>query len=280
MADVKTLTKVARHLSQCFPYFFKHSSRTDLFMNKFCITSALAAALFIANSQSVQADTVLGLYLGADTWMPSSSGAMTTATSDSSQNFDEDTSSSYFVALEHPLPMIPNLMLRKTSLDLQGDAFDGNYYFNGDNTTYSNITLNQTDAIFYYELLDNGLTSLDLGINLRKADGEYNVFAASNNNLLETTTFSGYIPMLYAEGELGIITTGLSVYGDFNAISVGDHSMRDFQAGIAYRLIDSIAVDVSARLGYRRVKVELDNLDGISSNLDVKGITAGIRVHF
>lgn len=249
-------------------------------MNHSFAKSVLIAAVSLASIQLASADTVLGLYLGADAWVPSSSGSMTTTSTDSSQSFNEDTTSSYFVALEHPLPMIPNVMLRKTTLDLQGDAFNGNFYFNGSNNTYSNITLNQTDAIFYYELLDNGLTSLDLGINLRKAEGDYNVFATANDNLLETTTFSGYIPMLYAAGELGIITTGLSVYGDFNAISVGDHSLRDFQAGVAYRLIDSMAVDVSARLGYRTIKVELDDLDGISSNLDVNGVTAGIKIHF
>jgi outer membrane protein len=133
--------------------------------------------------------------------------------------------------------------------------------------------------VLYYELLDNGLVSFDVGLNLRKVDGTYSVYSMSNT-LVEETTFSGYVPMLYAAGEIGIVTTGLSVYGDFNALSVGDHSMRDVQAGVAYQLIDSALLDLSARLGYRKLSIDLQDLDGINSDLSVDGITAGVRVHF
>jgi opacity protein-like surface antigen len=70
------------------------------------------------------------------------------------------------------------------------------------------------------------------------------------------------------------------VYGDFNALSVGDHSLRDYQAGVAYQFIDNAIVDMSARVGFRKLTIDLQDLDGISSDISVDGVTAGLRVHF
>jgi outer membrane protein len=240
---------------------------------------AFCGGLLLALAPMTQADTLLGLYIGADAWRTSTGGAIGSQTSDSSVNFDSSKPTASYIALEHPIPMVPNIMLRHTAIDLTGDSIAGINVYGGSNLTSATASVDQTDAVLYYELLDNGLVSFDVGLNLRKVDGTYSVYSMSNT-LVEETTFSGYVPMLYAAGEIGIVTTGLSVYGDFNALSVGDHSMRDVQAGVAYQLIDSALLDLSARLGYRKLSIDLQDLDGINSDLSVDGITAGVRVHF
>jgi outer membrane protein len=237
----------------------------------------MAAAM--ATPSLSHADTLIGLYIGSDYWKTSTTGSLSSSTSDSSTSFDSNKPAASYIAFEHPVPLIPNIMLRNTSLDLQGDSIAGINVYGGSNLTSASANIDQTDAVMYYELLDNGLVSLDLGLNLRKIDGDFSVYSSSNI-LVEETSFSGYIPMLYAAGEFGLPMTGLSVYGDFNALSVGDHSLRDYQAGVAYQFIDNAIVDMSARVGFRKLTIDLQDLDGISSDISVDGVTAGLRVHF
>jgi outer membrane protein len=240
---------------------------------------AFCGGLLLALAPITHADTILGLYIGADYWGTSTSGAINSQSSDSSVVFDSNKPTTSYIALEHPIPMVPNVMLRNASLDLTGDSVAGINVYGGSNLTSATASVDQTDAVLYYEILDNGLVSFDIGLNLRKVHGNYKVFSNADT-LVEETQFSGYLPMLYAAGEVGIATTGLSVYGDFNALSVGDHSMRDVQAGVAYQFIDNAVIDMSARLGYRKLSIDLQDLDGINSDLSVDGITAGLRVHF
>ena len=42
----------------------------------------------------------------------------------------------------------------------------------------------------------------------------------------------------------------------------------------------NLAIDLTLQLGYRAVTLELDDLDDIYSDLEFKGIYAGLEVHF
>jgi len=241
--------------------------------------SILTVLSSVSFASLCQADTLLGVYIGSDYWKTSTSGSLSSLSSDSSNNFSANKPATSYIALEHPIPLLPNIMLRNASLELKGNSVAGINVYGGSNLTAATANIDQTDAVMYYELLDNGLVSLDLGVNIRKVDGDYSVFS-STNILVEETRFSGYIPMLYAAGEIGIPATGLSVYGDFNTLSVGDHSLRDYQAGVAYQFIDIPFIDVCASVGFRKLSIELEDLDGINSDISVDGVTAGLRVHF
>ena len=63
-------------------------------------------------------------------------------------------------------------------------------------------------------------------------------------------------------------------------LSVDDHSLTDYQAALTYSLMENLALDVTFQLGYRAVELELEDLDGIYSNLEFKGVYAGLEVHF
>lgn len=241
--------------------------------------SVIAVSVAVMLPPIAQADTLIGLYIGADYWKTSTSGSISSQTSDSSTDFSSNKPTASYLAFEHPIPLLPNIMVRNASLELSGNSISGINVYSGSNITSATANIDQTDAVLYYELLDNGLVSFDLGVNIRKVDGDFNVFA-SNDVLVEETRFSGYVPMLYAAGEIGVITTGFSVYGDFNALSVGDHSVRDYQAGVAYQFVDSALIDMSARIGFRKLTIDLQDLDGINSDVSVDGLTAGLRVHF
>lgn len=245
------------------------------------ITAILLAGLCV--STATQADTVLGLTMSIDGWSMDSSGSI--ADNKNLQKFDMDseTPALFSFALEHPLPLIPNFRLRFGDFSSSGpNTLSQNFTLNG--TTYTlgtavdvNFDLQSSDFIFYYELLDNDTVSLDLGVNGKYLDGDVRV---SDGTRTAHETFKGVVPMLYGAVKFGVPSTRLSLFGDFNLLSVGGQTLRDYQAGASYKLVENMAVDFSVRGGYRKFELELDDLDGIYADWKYDGLFLGVEADF
>lgn len=242
----------------------------------------IAAGLTALMATSAQADTLLGLYLGGSIWNAETTGSFgEQGNSESTFDFEDEKNSSFFAALEHPIPLIPNLKLASTDLTTNGNGnvtFDfGGESFNGDVTT--DIDLSYVDYTLYYEIFDNDLLSIDVGITGRDFDGEIIVTenSSSDTGSLEV---SGVVPMLYVSTVIGLPFTGFDVFAEGNLLSFDDHTLYDYQAGISYAVLDNIAVDFNINLGYRATKLELSDLDDLNTNLDFKGFFLGAVVHF
>lgn len=251
------------------------------------------AAALLASSMQVQADTVLGLYAGAQYWNIEPEGQFGSAADDQeSFNFDDAGNASYYVALEHFVPIIPNIKLRHNQMeDLSGSGeISGSFTFAGqtyqaDSQMSVNADLSNTDYIMYYELFDNGLFSFDFGLNVKHIDGMITVIGEpasgqAGDSTTSTEDFSGYVPMGYLAAEVALPGTGLSVYADGSLLSISDHTLSDYQVGLAYEFVDNLAVDMSAKVGFRSFALELDDLEDIYSDLDFKGAYAGLEIHF
>ncbi|MER2490871.1 TIGR04219 family outer membrane beta-barrel protein [Catenovulum sediminis] len=253
---------------------------------------AIAAACLAASS-TAHADMILGLYAGAQYWNIEPEGQFGTEQDDQETfNFDSTANASFYAALEHPIPLVPNLKVRHNQMDgLSGNGtVDGTFTFGGE--TYQSSTdvmvdadLTNTDYTLYYEIFDNGLVSFDFGVNVKHIDAIINAegntqSGTGNNRETATEEFSGYVPMGYVAAAIGLPLTGLSVYGDFSLLAIGDHSLSDYQVGVAYEFIDNLAVDMSVQAGYRSFALELDDLEGIYTDLDFAGFYAGLEVHF
>ena len=243
------------------------------------------ALVFVAGlcAGSTHADTVLGLTMSVDAWDMDSDGSL--ADSSDLQSFDhgDETPAVFSFALEHPVPLIPNLRLRFTDLSSSGRT-DLDSTFDFDGVTYpinarlgTEFNLQSSDFIFYYELLDNDTISFDLGLNGKFLDGDIEV---SDGTQSSKQSFSGVVPMLYGAVQFGIPATRLSLFGDSNLLSIGDHTLRDYTAGAAYTLVDNTAVDFSVRGGYRRFNLELDDLDGIYADWSFDGLFLGVEADF
>lgn len=242
----------------------------------------IAAGLTALMATSAQADTLLGLYLGGSIWNAETTGSFgQQGEPESSFNFDDEKNSSFFAALEHPIPLIPNLKLASTDLTTNGNGnvtFDfGGESFNGDVTT--DIDLSYVDYTLYYEIFDNDLLSIDFGITARNFDGEISVTENSSSDT-GSLDVSGVVPMLYVSTVVGLPFTGFDVFAEGNLLSFDDHTLYDYQAGISYAVLDNIAVDFNINLGYRATKLELSDLDDLNTNLDFKGVFLGAMVHF
>jgi len=249
-------------------------------MKKILLATALSATL----STSVQADTILGLYVGGQVWATETSGTFGDSDDIRDFNLSDETQGSFYVALEHPLPLIPNVKLARTTLDTssvtqlsEGFTFDGvSYGANQDISTQFDVSY--TDYTLYYEIFDNDLISIDFGITGRDFDTE--IVLSQEGSAAGDLNASGIVPMLYAYTNIGLPFTGFNVFGEGNFLSIGDHSLYDLQVGVSYELVDNLAVDVNLTLGYRAVQLEIDDLDNLHSDLDFQGVFAGAVVHF
>jgi len=256
-------------------------------MKKLTTALAIAACLGAGNAS---ADTLLGVYAGVQSWNMDAegdfgsviNGVASTATFD----FEEQRQTSFYAALEHPVPLLPNIKIVRNQLETNGGGtVTGTFEFGGiDFTTtaglQTEVDLTNTDYILYYEILDNDLVTVDVGINAKHIDGSLYVVSNEDPPQSANETFDGYVPMLYGNVEVGLPFTGLGLFAEGSFLSVGDHSLHDFQAGIAYTFIDNLAVDLTVQAGFRSVKLELDDIDDISTNLDFSGAFVGLEVHF
>ena len=139
--------------------------------------------------------------------------------------------------------------------------------------------MDSTDFILYYELFDNDLVSFDLGVNAKYIDGSLSVVDAASNTQ-GAGEFSGVVPMAYSRLQLGLPFTGLAAYAEGSYLSFDDHELSDYQVAVAYSFIESLAVDMTLQVGYRKVTVDIEDLDDIYANMEFDGVFAGLEVHF
>ena len=233
-------------------------------------------------SASAMADTIGGIYIGGSIWSNEATGAFGENSSLVDFNLKDEEQGSFYIALEHPLPFSPNLMVASTTLDTDGSTiltddfvFDNETFSGAVGTTFD---VNYVDYTLYYELFDNGLFSFDFGLTARDFDGDITV--SSDTGLNSTLSVSTIIPMLYVSTIVALPGTSFDLFANGNLLSVDDHTVHDYQVGISYELVDNIAVDVNLTLGYRSVMLELEDLDNLYTDIEFKGVFAGAVIHF
>lgn len=250
-------------------------------MKKTLLAGSLAALM----CGTAQADTLLGLYIGGQIWSNDASGTFGEGTDDQSVfEFDDENQGSFYIAFEHPIPLIPNIKIASTTLDTVGGTQLTDTFTFEDVTYPAGTTLDTTldasyvDYTLYYEVFDNDLLTFDFGLTARDLDAYIKVSESDSNG--SDLDISGIIPMAYVSTIIGLPLTGLNVFAEANFISYDDQTIYDAQIGVSYALLDNVAVDLDVTLGYRTVKLELDDLDGFYSDLTYDGFFAGAVVHF
>jgi outer membrane protein len=251
-------------------------------MKKGLLAAALGCALI---STSSHADTILGVYVGAQIWQTDTSGGFADSSSTADFSFDDESNTALYIAFEHPVPFIPNVKINRTSLDNTGSTvlttnftFDGQLY-TANSEVNSDVEIDATDFILYYELFDNDVVSFDLGVNAKYIDGTLGVVDSASNTA-GSVEFSGVIPMAYSKVQLGLPFTGLSAYFEGSYLSFDDHEVSDYQAAVQYSFIESIAIDMTLQLGYRNVTVDIEDLDDVYADMEFDGVFAGLELHF
>ncbi|MGQ8366572.1 TIGR04219 family outer membrane beta-barrel protein [Glaciecola sp. 1036] len=252
-------------------------------MKKSYLATVILATSGIAFSAS--ADTVLGIYVGAQAWNMGVEGGFSQSDTIAEFGFEDETNANFYAALEHPIPLVPNLKVAQTTLDTSGGTtlsstftFGGEVY-TADTVLETDVDLITRDFILYYEILDNNLASFDIGINVKQVDGEFLV-ADADSGRTATESFDGFIPMGYGRLAIGIPGTGLGAYAEGSFISIDDSSVTDYQVAVTYSFIESLALDLTLQAGYRSTEVDIEDLDDVYADLEFDGAFVGVEFHF
>ena len=245
--------------------------------------TALAILVTGLLSASAMADTIGGLYIGGSIWSNEATGAFGEKSGLVDFNLKDEEQGSFYIALEHPLPFIPNIMVASTTIDTNGSTallqdfdFAGDK-FNAGTDVSSTFDVSYVDYTLYYELFDNGLFSFDFGLTARDFDGDITVSSATESAKMSVTEI---VPMLYVSTIVGLPGTDFNLFANGNLLSIDDHTMYDYQVGVSYELVDNLAVDVNLTFGYRAIQLELEDLDNLYTDIEFKGVFAGAVVHF
>ena len=224
----------------------------------FCFILGLGAV------SSAQADFI-GVKAGIDYWNYSADLSNPASALPQAQ-LEDDHGMSFSVAVEHPIPFLPNAKIKHTNLQAES-----NQSLAG--VKSHQLDLDYSDFILYYEILDN-VVSADVGLGAKLLDGEI------QQNFTQNTEVNETLPMLYAEAGVKLPFTGLSAKAEASFAKLTDSQVTDAQVELKYDFVDTLLVDVGAKAGYRILDIQLEEGSDQETKLKFKGPYIGLEAHF
>ncbi|BFM05359.1 TIGR04219 family outer membrane beta-barrel protein [Halioxenophilus aromaticivorans] len=249
------------------------------------MTKKLLLAALMMGSSSAFAAPLIDLKIAAGVWQATPSGPLgETSTDVEDLALEEENSTFFSIAFEHPVPVLPNIKLKRTELDYEGDTVlsetftldDATFTVNTDVLT--DVDLSHTDVTLYWGLPEL-IIDVDLGLNIRSFSGEASVVSEQANQS-ETVDLDVTLPMLFADVRIDLPLTGFYVGAEGNALSVGDSSLIDYNARIGYSTdVIPFLADLDFEIGFRSFELELDE-DDIQADITIDGPYAQIMLVF
>lgn len=253
----------------------------------------LLAAVTLGSAASVNADSILGIYAGGGVWDAAFEGSAGIESADLGTLGHEKNKNNYvYVALEHPVPLIPNIRLQHTDVSseatgtLQADFQIGDQLYSADLPVDTDFDLRMTDAYLYYELLDNWVT-LDAGIIVRKLDFDGVVTGDPDGStgplgvITDQESISAVVPMLYGKARFDLPFSGWALGVEYAGLEISDHKLTDASYMLAYES-NGLVMDLGIELGYRNMELKVDTSDigDLQSDIELGGPYLGLTVHF
>lgn len=238
---------------------------------KLALVSAMSFAAFSAHAD------IVGGNVDAAYWGANAAGDYNVAgeQGDLEKDFglEDDTSMFLSVAVEHPVPLLPNVRLGYTSINQAGNGTLSSS-FNGQPASAdvsSEWGLDMVDGTAYYEILDNWV-NVDVGLTLRQIDSTMTLDSTAGKSVQEV---EATLPLVYGRVQGDMPFTGWSVGAELNAISFDGDSVTDANAYIQYETFEVL----HARLGYRTLDISVSD-NGQSVDGDVSGAYLGLGIDF
>ncbi|MCL1057314.1 TIGR04219 family outer membrane beta-barrel protein [Shewanella gelidimarina] len=245
-------------------------------MKKTLLACALLGSLV---GTSAHAASVIGFKVGGDYWQADTSGTFAQRGQPQQEfNYKDDSQGSVWLAIEHPIPLVPNVKIRENRLNDKGSMSDADFSFNDHNfigDVNATTDLSNTDFVLYYEILDNDIVALDIGAAYKVMHGEFRVSDAGHP---ETKDIDSGIVMGYVDAQVGIPGLGLYGFADI-MMGVDESSVYDYSVGLGWNF-DGTALDYRIRAGYRDFKFDVNGFDGVTADMQFKGYFAGVELVF
>lgn len=222
-------------------------------------------ALGMGLSGLAQAD-VIGVKGDLNYWAYDGQANMAAQTAASDQDLERKGAAQLSLAIEHPVPLIPNAKIRYVNLKTQTEnEVAGQPVYD--------INMDHADFILYYEILDN-IVNADVGVGATTLNGHVTTLALSKTDIDKT------VPVIYATAGAKLPFTGLSAKGEVLYSNFNDAKITDAQAELQYNFIDNLLVDVGLKAGYRILDIKLDDYEKNDLKFNFKGPYIGLDIHF
>jgi outer membrane protein len=243
-------------------------------------------AMLCAGASPLAWSDVLGLQAGVGQWyinLDGDVGQNGSTTTLSDLGFKNETSNVLWVALEHPIPLIPNIKVMHSSISAIEKSTTtqrftiGGIQFDAEIDVLTDMDLSHTDATFYYELLDNWVT-FDIGITARHMEG----FVEVQNEFPVTARaeLEGVLPMGYVNLQLDFPGSGFSIGATGNAISYRGDKLVDVSGRIGYTFEVTPLMDIGVNVGYRSFRILAEEFDELYADATISGSFAEVIVRF
>lgn len=249
----------------------------------------LSSALVTVSS----AATIFGVKVGATVWNPEVDGSVGQNTNafDLSGEFSDSNadSSTVYISVEHFLPLIPNGLLKRTPINWTGSSDSASGTLGGviplSGEIDAEIDLDMTDLTLYYEVLDNWV-SIDIGATARLLDGFIAAQEVTVNNITATPNASdridvnAVIPMLYGHARFDLPFSGLAAGVRANVIGFDGNNLSDLEAYVHLEVDFVPLLDFGIEGGFRRLSLDIDDLDDWNSDATIEGAFVGLTARF
>jgi outer membrane protein len=244
----------------------------------------LAVAIVAATPMMAQADLLFTVKAGASSWNAEATGDVDgdVDVGKDGLNLDSENNNVLFFAFEHPLPILPNIKIMKTDLDLTGEG-KANYNFLGqdfEGDTTSQFDLSHTDLTLYWGVpLPIPYVDINFGLTARQFDGVVSVEGKDDLGLgvNEKEDLNFTMPMGYLNVDIGT-PFGIYARADLNAISYGGNGITDTAIALGYTLPIPF-VDVNLEAGHRAISVKTDeDTTDVETDIEVAGMFFGLNV--
>jgi len=250
-----------------------------LLKNRYCTFFCVLASFLMP---TVAANAIVKLGFAA--WNHDPGGSIryqgTDASAETGFRLSDETEGFFWIAIETPLPGVPNFRISHTKLGNSGAGiltnsftFGGNTFAASENVS-TTLNLNQTDLTLYWQLSNKGV-EFDLGFTIKYLDGSASVNSITTLQV-RNVDFVGVLPLVYGSLDFKTPLKGMSFGVSGNVISYRGHSYSDVLLNLSYKSRSNIGV----RAGYRRMQLKLDNLDGVSSDLNFSGPFLAVFFNF
>lgn len=220
----------------------------------------------------------IGFDISKSHWTPAFSSSINGSNNTSIDLVDnlgvkDPANSSMVLILEHSISALPNIRYQGYNLDSSSTStfdsdinFNGETFISGDRIT-STFDLSHDDIVLYYQVLDNWV-NLDIGLDLKRFDGEVSLSGVSSTSVDIDET----IPLFYLSARFQLPVNGLyvgaNINSNFSGLNIGGSTAEDSTIMLGYESGNGLGVEG----GFKYFSLDLNDVDSLETKLKYDGL--------
>ena len=188
-------------------------------------------------------------------------------------NVENSPQTSMVLILEHPIAALPNVRYQGYTLDSSNNLLVNpglskiDEASNSGTLATTTFNLNHEDIVLYYQLLNNWV-DLDMGVDLKRFDGQVSQAGTTGNGINVDET----IPLLYLSARFALPVNGLYLGANINSsiidVGLSNSTAQDSTITLGYESGSGLGIEG----GIKSFSVELNDSEDLNTSLEYDGL--------